>query len=151
MSAQFSVGKGGVLLPRNELAHRLVGDRRVGDDVEVVEVDPNDEVLRRKIFWIIGKLAKWKELSIDEMRTELLIELGWSKWIKRFDGRRVMIVNSMSRKAMKSADLNLLWDDIVGYLNANATKLPIALAMELSEYMGQKTVHSPNMPEDEPW
>src|SRR5262245_33969643 len=100
MTAHFTVAKN-ALLPSGENARQMLADHKIGDDVEVDVLDPGDGYLRRKIFWIVGKLAKWHGVPRDEMRTQMLISLGRYRIVSLLSGRRVMVVHSMDRRAMQ--------------------------------------------------
>jgi hypothetical protein len=146
----FTVGKG-VLLPRNDDARQVLSSCEVGSDIEVDVLDPDDGYLRRKIFWIIGELAKWKAIPREEMRTQMLVTLGRCRVIRLANGNRALVVQSMDRRAMKGPELELLWRDLMGWLTDNTMKFPIDLALQLSEMIARERPAIPEPPENEPW
>lgn len=145
----FTVGKG-ALLPRDDNARQMLASCQIGDDIEIDILDPDDGYIRRKIFWVIGRLAKWKAVPREEMRTQILIALGRYRIVSLLNGKRVMVVQSMDRRAMKGPELELLWNDLRGWLTTNVLQLPTDVALELSAMIERAVPDLPE-PEDEPW
>ena len=130
-SPLFNVGKG-VLLPQDDAARQMMSSLEIGDSIEVDLLDPDDVYLRNRLFLVIGKLAKWRGLSVEEMRTTVMVALGRCDVITLGNGNNVIAVKSMDRRSLKGKKLEALWIDLWRWLRAPERKLPVDLALDLS-------------------
>ena len=106
----FTVIKNG-LVPRDDDARTLMAKQHIGATVEIEILQLQDAAYRRYVFMVIGRVAKALDISAEDMRAGLLVETGRFRLVKLRDGKFVMVVQSMHRRSMSTADMHSFFAD----------------------------------------
>src|SRR5262245_14995392 len=151
MSGPFTVIKNG-LVPQNVEAQQELARHKVGDTIEIDILDARDAKHERYIFMVIGRLARALATDPEEMRAQLLIATGRGRMLRLIDDRRIWVIPSMDKRAMKHADLLEFWNDvremILNDLMPKLVKLGASHAAEMTDLL-QHDPTPPPVPEKE--
>jgi hypothetical protein len=109
---RFVVSRHG-LEPFDAGAREFLENQLDGEPIELEPVYPRDMVEHRRIMAQIGELAKALHTTADKVRAELLVATGNFQLLDMLGGGNtpVVAVASMSRHAMRDAELHAFWDD----------------------------------------
>jgi hypothetical protein len=99
------------LAPFDLAAKEFLALQTSGEPIEIEALHPRDMLEHRRIFALIGELAKALKRPAELVRAQLLFETGNFMLLGELFGKTVINVNSMSRHHMKDPELLAFWEE----------------------------------------
>jgi hypothetical protein len=107
---RFVICPGG-LEPFDQEARDFLDRQQDGEPIDVEILHERDMIEHRRIFGIIGDVAKALHRTTDSVRAELLVATGNFQLIDSVLGTPIVAVSSMSRPAMRDHELHAFWSE----------------------------------------
>jgi hypothetical protein len=107
---RFVISRDG-LKPFDAAARDFLANVADGEPITMEALHERDMVEHRRIFAIIGELAKALHTTPEKVRAELLVGTGNFTLLGDVLGMPVVAINSMSRRSMKDHELHEFWSE----------------------------------------
>ena len=100
-----------VMIPADYEARTMLANKHPGDVVEFQVLNPRSLQFNAYIFAVISKLAKAHGVDVEGMQCRLLVETNRFRLIRITQGKRVMVLPSMSKASWSMKMLREFWTD----------------------------------------
>jgi len=104
-----------------------------GEPVGLRPVTEHESLMLAFVFSALRQLAQAMQIDPEDLRAELLLDTGRFR-VRRLLGQTVLMVNSMSTRAMSEAQLRTFWHEALPHLRK---KLVMRVGAEQREQLEQ--------------
>jgi hypothetical protein len=106
-----------MMFPADDEAMDWLAKHQMNDVVEFEVLNPRSLAFNNYIFAVITKLATAHNVTVEEMKTELMVETGRFRLIKvpRLN-KNVLVLPSMSKASWTMKQLHEFWDEARQYI-----------------------------------